>query len=78
VKLHVLLSVAPQAVQNHVRECAERLTVNADGVEREFFVSFVNVPRVSRLRLLKSNDLGKLVSFTGKGGGPRSWTSWPL
>lgn len=54
-----------QAVQNFVREHAEALLVSSDGVDREFFVSFVNTPLVSRLRSLKALDLGKLVSFAG-------------
>ena len=55
----------PQAAQNLVREHAEALLVSSDGVDREFFVSFVNTPLVSRLRSLKALDLGKLVSFAG-------------
>lgn len=52
-------------MQNFVREHAEALLVSSDGVDREFFVSFVNTPLVSRLRSLKALDLGKLVSFAG-------------
>ena len=48
-----------------MREHAEGLLVSSDGVDREFFASFVNTPTVSRLRSLKAVDLGKLVSFSG-------------
>lgn len=60
------LSLAVQAVQNLVREHAESLILTSDGVEREFFVSFVNVPQLSKLRQLKAMDLGRLVAFTGQ------------
>ncbi|EIE23406.1 MCM-domain-containing protein [Coccomyxa subellipsoidea C-169] len=54
-----------QAVQNLMREHAENLLESSDGVQREFFVSFINTPSLFRLRQLKSLDLGKLVSFAG-------------
>jgi hypothetical protein len=54
-----------QAVQNFMREHAEGLLVNSDGVDREFFACFVNTPHVSRLRSLKAIDLGKLAAFSG-------------
>ena len=55
-----------QAVQNLMREHAENLLESSDGVQREFFVSFINTPQLFRLRQLKALDLGKLVSFAGK------------
>ena len=48
-----------------MREHAEGLLVSSDGVDREFFASFVSTPEVSRLRSLKAVDLGRLVSFSG-------------
>lgn len=48
-----------------MREHAENLLESSDGVQREFFVSFINTPSLFRLRQLKSLDLGKLVSFAG-------------
>ncbi len=55
-----------QAVQNLMREHAENLLESSDGVQREFFVSFINTPQLFRLRQLKALDLGKLVSFAGR------------
>ncbi|BDA47708.1 DNA replication licensing factor MCM6 [Coccomyxa sp. Obi] len=54
-----------KAVQNLMREHAENLLESSDGVQREFFVSFINTPQLFRLRQLKALDLGKLVSFAG-------------
>ena len=36
-----------------------------DGQEKEFWVAFVNLPRVHRLRGLKAENIGQLTSFSG-------------
>lgn len=54
-----------QAVQEFVRAHAERLVLTADGLQREFFVSFVNVPSITKLRHLMARHLGQLVCFAG-------------
>ncbi len=60
-----LHSSASQAVQELVRAHAERLVLTQDGLQREFFVSFINVPTLTRLRHLMARHLGQLVCFAG-------------
>ena len=55
-----------QAVQEFVRQHAERLVLSADGLQREFFVSFINVPHITKLRHLMARQLGQLVCFAGQ------------
>ena len=44
---------------------AERLVLTQDGLQREFFVSFINVPILTKLRHLMARHLGQLVCFAG-------------
>ena len=56
---------AAQAVQEFVRAHAEALILTAEGLQREFFISFVNVPHLTKLRHLMARHLGQLVCFAG-------------
>ena len=40
--------------------------VTEEGSDKEFWVSFYNMPLVERMRDLKAGKLGRLVSFTGR------------
>ncbi|OUS42720.1 mini-chromosome maintenance protein MCM6 [Ostreococcus tauri] len=57
------------AVKAFVRQHRPELVRYAGGVERsrekEFWVKFVNLPRVERLRSLRANNIGQLSSFSG-------------
>lgn len=48
-----------------MRTHAEALILTADGLQREFFVSFINVPTLTKLRQLMARHLGQLVCFAG-------------
>lgn len=48
-----------------VRQHRPELVRYAGGVEKEFWVKFVNLPRVERLRSLRANNIGQLSSFSG-------------
>ena len=61
----LLLVAASQAVQELVRAHAERLVLTQDGLQREFFVSFISVPTLTKLRHLMARHLGQLVCFAG-------------
>ena len=54
-----------EAVGLFVREHRPELVRYDGGVEKEFWVKFVNLPRVDRLRSLKANNIGQLSSFSG-------------
>ncbi|CAK0783083.1 hypothetical protein CVIRNUC_006278 [Coccomyxa viridis] len=54
-----------QAVQEFVRAHAEALILTPEGLQREFFISFVNVPHLTKLRHLMARHLGQLVCFAG-------------
>ena len=51
-----------------MRAHAEALILTPEGLQREFFISFVNVPHLTKLRHLMARHLGQLVCFAG---GPR-------
>ena len=51
-----------------MRAHAERLVLSQDGLQREFFISFVNVPSITKLRHLMARHLGQLVCFAGAPG----------
>jgi DNA replication licensing factor MCM6 len=48
------------AVQN-----AEYIFDADKGVQREFFVSFYNMPRTERIRAMRSEKIGRLISLSG-------------
>lgn len=52
-------------MQELVRAHAERLVLTQDGLQREFFVSFISVPTLTKLRHLMARHLGQLVCFAG-------------
>ena len=54
-----------KALQNFVRAHLEDYVETDEHVEKEFWVSFFNLPLVERLRELKTGKIGKLVSFAG-------------
>lgn len=54
-----------EAVKMFVRQHRPELVRYAGGVEKEFWVKFVNLPRVERLRNLRANNIGQLSSFSG-------------
>ena len=54
-----------EAVGMFVRQHRPDLIRYGGGIEKEFWVKFVNLPRVDRLRSLKANNIGQLTSFSG-------------
>ena len=48
-----------------MRAHAEALILTPEGLQREFFISFVNVPHLTKLRHLMARHLGQLVCFAG-------------
>lgn len=55
-----------QAVGMFVRQHRPELVrYGGEGVEKEFWVKFINLPQVQRLRALKANNIGQLTSFSG-------------
>lgn len=54
-----------KVVQNFMSTHQHSFVVTADGIHREFWVSFYNVPAKDFLRDLKTDKLGQLVAFMG-------------
>jgi DNA replication licensing factor MCM6 len=54
-----------RAVQQFVREHRPDMVRWEGGQDKEFWVAFVNLPRVHRLRELKAENIGQLTSFSG-------------
>ena len=54
-----------RAVLEFVREHKPAMVRWDGGKEKEFWVAFVNLPRVHRLRELKAENIGQLTSFSG-------------
>jgi len=54
-----------EAVAQFVRQHRPELARHQGGVEKEWWVKFVNLPQVQRLRSLKANNIGQLASFSG-------------
>ena len=54
-----------RAVQQFVREHKPDMVRWDGGQDKEFWVAFVNLPRVHRLRELKAENIGQLTSFSG-------------
>jgi len=50
--------------QNFVKEHHPEY-VQDDNGRKEFFVAFVNMPRVHRLREMRTQKIGQLLSFSG-------------
>jgi DNA replication licensing factor MCM6 len=57
--------VMRRAVQDHVREHHFDYLKEAHGVEKEFFIGVVGLPDSERLRDLRVEKIGRLVSFSG-------------
>lgn len=53
------------ALQDYVREEHKDFLQEAHGVEKEFFLGFFNMPAVETLRDLRTELVGKLLSFSG-------------
>ena len=59
------LSFPPlRPAQNFVKEHHPEY-VQDDNGRKEFFVAFVNMPRVHRLREMRTQKIGQLLSFSG-------------
>ena len=54
-----------QAAAQFVRQHRPEMARHVGGVEKEWWVKFVNLPQVQRLRTLKANNIGQLASFSG-------------
>ena len=54
-----------RAVLEFVREHKPLMVRWDGGKEKDFWVAFVNLPRVHRLRELKAENIGQLTSFSG-------------
>lgn len=54
-----------QAAAQFVRQHRPEMARHVGGVEKEWWVKFVNLPQVQRLRTLKANNIGQLTSFSG-------------
>mgnify|MGYP001173540548 CR=1 FL=1 len=54
-----------RSVQAFVRQHKPDMVRWEGGLEKEFWVAFVNLPRVHRLRELKAENIGQLTSFSG-------------
>ena len=57
--------VMRRALQDHVRDHHTDYLREAHGVEKEFFVGITNLPDSERLRDLRVEKIGRLVSFSG-------------
>lgn len=57
--------VLKKALQNFVREHMADHVQDEENNDREFWVSFYNMPIIERMRDLKAGKLGRLVSFAG-------------
>lgn len=57
--------VMRRALQDHVREHHIDYLKEAHGVEKEFFVGLYGLPDTERLRDLRVEKIGRLVSFSG-------------
>ena len=51
--------------QNFVKEHHPDYVHADDNGRKEFFVAFVNMPRVHRLREMRTQKIGQLLSFSG-------------
>ena len=60
---HAVVSLHVQAVQNLVRKYQENYVESEESGEREFWVAFYNLPKKLALRGLKTQQIGRLVSF---------------
>ena len=54
-----------KAVQNFMSQHQRDFVETEEGVPKEFWVSFYNLPILDLLRDLKTNRIGKLVAFAG-------------
>ena len=57
--------ILKKALQNFVREHMPEHVQDEENQEKEFWVSFYNMPIIERMRDLKAGKLGRLVSFAG-------------
>lgn len=57
--------ILKKALQNFVREHMAEHVQDEENHEKEFWVSFYNMPIIERMRDLKAGKLGRLVSFAG-------------
>lgn len=57
--------VLKKALQNFVRVHMAEHVQDEENNDREFWVSFYNMPLIERMRDLKAGKLGRLVSFAG-------------
>jgi len=57
--------VMRRTLQDHVREQHPDYLKEAHGVEKEFFIGVVGLPDTERLRDLRVEKIGRLVSFSG-------------
>lgn len=57
--------VMRRCLQDHVRERHAEYLKEAHGVEKEFFVGVTGLPDSERLRDLRVEKIGRLVSFSG-------------
>lgn len=62
---HRLDPVLKKALQNFVRVHMADHVQDEENNDREFWVSFYNMPIMERMRDLKAGKLGRLVSFVG-------------
>ena len=54
-----------KAVQNFMSHHQREFVTSPEGVPREFWVSFYNLPTAIKLRDLKTEEIGKLKAFVG-------------
>lgn len=54
-----------QVVQNFMSHHQREFVETEEGVPKEFWVSFYNLPLYDKLRDLKVKQIGKLVAFIG-------------
>lgn len=54
-----------KAVQNFVRKVFPEYVTEEKGDDREFFVSFYNLPKVDKVRSLRTENVGKLCAISG-------------
>ena len=54
-----------RAAQNFVKDYHPDYLLADDNGRKEFFVAFVNMPRVHRLREMRTQKIGQLLSFSG-------------
>ena len=62
---HRLDPILKKALQNFVRVHMADHVQDEENNDREFWVSFYNMPLIERMRDLKAGKLGRLVSFAG-------------